>query len=648
LIPSLDRLEQTPAEQGPRAGTWLFRGVVLLLFGILTAQLWRLQVVDGQAYTTRSAANWLRQAIIAPQRGVIYDRNKTLLATNAPIFVISITPADVPRGRMPEIVIRVANELRVPPEDIQRIIDTRQARKDYNAFNPISVASNVDRDAIMRISEHQLDMPGVQVGVESTRRYTDGTLISHIIGYMGAISADEADQRLQEGYGLDDHIGAAGIEQAYERDLRGQPGKRLYQVEVTGQEVGELRRQAEQPGRNLVLALDLDLQRDVTRILQEGLRNAPGGSAIVMDPRTGEILAMVSTPSFDANIIGNPSRDDELKQLLNDKDKTPMFPRAFSGQYPPGSVFKLVTGSAALQEGVANRDTVIDSKGVMYVESDEYPGVRQPFNDNNAYGPQTFLQGVANSSNIYFFWLGGGYAEGNRTLFEGLGVDRLSRYARAFGYGSRTGLDIRGEADGTIPDPTWKQLRKNQPWFKGDTYNMSIGQGDVLSTPLQVANTTNVIANGGTLYQPHLARAELDSDGNVVKEFSQPVQGRPVPVDPANLAIMREAMEWGFEGPWLKWFKIPGLRLAGKTGTAEFEGPLDEKKNLPTHGWFTGFAPADNPEVSVTVFVERGGGTDDASPIAARIFRRYFHLPDVPPDPPKRPPVPESAPKPPA
>jgi penicillin-binding protein 2 len=253
---------------------------------------------------------------------------------------------------------------------------------------------------------------------------------------------------------------------------------------------------------------------------------------------------------------------------------------------------------------------------------------------------------VANSSNIYFFWLGGGYAEGNRTLFEGLGVDRLSRYARAFGYGSRTGLDIRGEADGTIPDPTWKQLRKNQPWFKGDTYNMSIGQGDVLSTPLQVANTTNVIANGGTLYQPHLARAELDSDGNVVKEF--PVQGRPVPVDPANLAIMREAMEWGFEGPWLKWFKIPGLRLAGKTGTAEFEGPLDDKKNLPTHGWFTGFAPADNPEVSVTVFVERGGGTDDASPIAARIFRRYFHLPDVPPDPPKRPAVPESAPKPPA
>jgi penicillin-binding protein 2 len=366
-----------------------------------------------------------------------------------------------------------------------------------------------------------------------------------------------------------------------------------------------------------------------------------------MDPRNGEILAMVSTPSFDANIIGNPSRDDELQQLLQDKEKTPMFPRAFSGQYPPGSVFKLVTGSAALQEGVATRDTVIDSRGVMYVESDEYPGVRQPFNDNAAYGPQTFLQGVANSSNIYFFWLGGGYQEGNKTTFEGLGVDRLARYARAFGYGARTGLDINGEQDGTIPDPTWKQFHKNQGWVKGDTYNMAIGQGDVLATPLQVANTTNVIANGGTLYQPHLAHAELNPDGNTVKDFSANPRGRVVPVDPSNLAIMRQAMEWAFEGPWLKWFKIPGLRVAGKTGTAEYQGPPDTKGNLPTHGWFTGFAPAENPEISVTVFVESGSGTNDASPIGARIIRRYFHLPDIPPTPPQLPLVPQPAPRPP-
>jgi penicillin-binding protein 2 len=648
VIPSLDRLEQpTPADRGARPSTWFFRGLVLLVFGVLTAQLWRLQVVDGQALSNRSAANWLRQAVIPPQRGVIYDRNKTLLATNAPIFVVSITPADVAKGRMQEIVIRLANELRVPPADIQHVIDARLARKDYNAYTSIPVGYNVDREAVMRISERQLDMPGVQIGVELTRRYTDGNLIAHIMGYMGAISADQADKLQQDGYGLDDHIGAAGIEQAYEKDLRGLPGKRIYQVEATGQQVGELRRQDPQAGNNLELSIDLELQRDVTRILQEGLRNTAGGAAIVMDPRNGEILAMVSTPSFDANIIGDPSRDDELQRLLNDTANTPMFPRAFSGQYPPGSVFKLVTGSAALQEGVANRDTVIDSKGVMYVESDQYPGVRQPFNDNAAYGPQTFFQGVANSSNIYFFWLGGGYQEGSSTIFEGLGVDRLAKYARAFGYGARTGLDISGEQDGTIPDQTWKQFHKNQPWFKGDTYNMAIGQGDVLATPLQVANTTNVIANGGTLHQPHLARAEFDAEGKVVRDFSSDPPGRAVPVDPNNLATMRQAMEWGFEGPWLKWFKIAGLRVAGKTGTAEYQGPPDAKGNLPTHGWFTGFAPADSPEISVTVFVENGSGTNDASPIGARIIRRYFRQPDIPPDPPHLPPAPQPAPKPP-
>jgi penicillin-binding protein 2 len=644
--PQLERPE-VPTDGGPRPSTWFFRILVLLLFGVLTAQLWRLQVVDGQLYTNRSAGNWLRQAVIPPQRGVIYDRNKTLLATNAPIFVISVTPADVPQGRMQEIVIRVANELRVLPDDIQRIIDAHKALKDYNAYNPIPVAYNVDRDSVMRISEHSLDMPGVQVGIESTRRYNEGTLIAHIIGYMGAISPDQVDRLTQEGYGPDDHIGAAGIEQAYEKDLRGTPGKRSYEVEATGQEVAELRRQDAQPGNNLVLSIDLDLQRDVMRILREGLRNGPGGAAIVMDPRNGEILALVSTPTFDANVIGDPTRDDELQQLLNDQTNSPMFPRAFAGQYPPGSVFKLVTGSASLQEGVATRDTVIDSKGVMYVDSDEYPGVRQAFNDNAAYGPQTFFQGIADSSNIYFFWLGGGYSEGNTTIFQGLGVDRLAKYARAYGYGARTGLDISGEQDGTIPDPTWKEFHKGQPWFKGDTYNMAIGQGDVLATPLQVANTTNVIANGGTLYPPHLARQELDSEGNVVKDFSADPPSRPVPVAPNNLSIMRQAMEWSFEGPWLKWFKIPGLRVAGKTGTAEYQGPPDDHGNLPTHGWFTGFAPADNPEITVTVFVENGSGTNDASPIGTRIIRRYFHLPDISPEPPQLPPAPQTAPRPP-
>jgi penicillin-binding protein 2 len=644
-VPTLDRAEERPVDERPRAASWVMRGVVLLLFGVLTAQLWRLQVVDGRDFAGRSAANWLRSAIIPPQRGVIYDRNRAILASNAPIFVVTITPADVPKGHLEEIVIRLANELRLPPQDLQQKLDQHMSRKDYSPYTPIPVRSSIQRDSVMRIAEHQVEMPGVQISVESTRRYTEGPLISHLVGYMGAIPAEDAARLDQLGYGPDDRIGAAGVEQEYEDDLRGLPGRRLYQVDVTGQEVGELRREDAQPGKNVMLTLDLDLQRDVMAILQQGLRHSSVGAAIVMDPRNGEVLAMVSTPTYDNNVIGDPSREEELNKLLADQTNMPMYPRAFAGQYPPGSVFKLVTGSAALQEKVATKDTVIDSKGQMFVDNDQYPGVKTRLVDTAAYGPQVFFQGVANSSNIYFYYLGGGYQEGNHVLFQGLGAERLARYARAFGYGLRTGLDISGEQDGTIPDPTWKQFHKNEQWVKGDTYNMSIGQGDVLSTPLQVANATSAIANGGTLYQPHLAKAELDSQGNLVKTFEP--QARAVPVDPANLQVMRRAMEWGFNGPWLKWFKIPELRLAGKTGTAQFEGPLDEKGELPTHGWFTGFAPADDPQVSVTVFVEAGSGTNDASPIAARIFRRYFHLPDSSPDPPKLPPQPQPAPPPP-
>lgn len=640
----LERPDQRQQDSvGPRPSTWVFRGVVVLLFLLLLAQAWRLQIVDGRAYVGRSAANFLRSAIIPPQRGVIYDRNQTLLASNAPIFVVSVTPADVPQDRMEEVLIRIANELRVALQELEPIVTRRQDRSDYNPYNAIPVRYGVDRDAVMRLAERSAEIPGMQIGVDTMRRYTEGALISHLIGYMGPLPADDSSRLEEQGYSPDDRMGAAGVEQWYEKDLRGRPGRRLYQVEATGQEVGELRREAAQPGNSLVVSIDLDLQRDVMRILEEGLPRSHVGAAIVSDPRTGELLAMVSTPTFDNNIIEESAfytdaqRQEELQALLSDEVMQPMFQRAFAGNYAPGSVFKLVTGAAALQEKVATRDTIIDSKGVMFVERDEFPEIRDRFVDNAAWGPQNFLQGLSNSSNIYFFWLGGGFEEGGQTIFKGLGVENLARFARSFGFGDLTGLDVQGEKRGIIPDPLWKQIRKGEPWYRGDTYNMSIGQGDVLVTPLQVANATNAIANGGTLFQPQLAKFELNPDGDVVRVFEP--EARKVDVEPQHLALMREAMEFAFDGPHLRAFKIEGLRAGGKTGTAEFYGPLDEKGNLPSHGWFTGFAPADDPVVAVTVFVENGSGSgseevDGAAPIGARILRRYFGIPDeVPPTP---------------
>jgi penicillin-binding protein 2 len=355
----------------------------------------------------------------------------------------------------------------------------------------------------------------------------------------------------------------------------------------------------------------------------------------VMKPKTGEILALVSQPTYDNNVFTDDSRDDELSSLLKDPSQ-PFFDRAVSGLYPPGSTFKLVTGLAALQEGVATRNTVIDSRGAIYFDNDRYPGAnasqRLPEWTPVGLGKLNFIQAIANSSNIYFFILGGGFEKDypSGPLRLGLGNDRIARYARMLGYGAPTGIDLTDEAAGTIPDEAWKQAKRGETWFKGDTYNMAIGQGFVQATPLQVANATNTIANGGTLYRPHLLRAVIDADGRVTN-LVQPEAISAVQVDPGNLQIVTDAMEAGFStGALLPPFRVPGLRVAAKTGTGEFAGEVNAQGELPTHGWFTSFAPADNPQISVTVFVDRGSGSKDAGPIAMRIIRHYFGFPEDP------------------
>ncbi len=408
----------------------------------------------------------------------------------------------------------------------------------------------------------------------------------------------------------------------------------MYEVEASGRVVSELRVERPEPGKNLVLNIDLDVQRMVANILREGLHQGNVGAAIISSVKTGEVLALVSLPSYDNNIFADDSREEELSRLLTDPEQ-PFFHRGIAGNYPPGSTFKLVTGLGALQEGVAARDTVIESKGVLYVQHDYYPTYRQPFLDWAPLGRLNFIQAIANSSNIYFFYLGGGY-EPER--FVGLGNERLARYARMMGFGAPTGIDLPGESSGTIPDEAWKLQKIGEKWVKGDTYNMSIGQGYVEATPIQVHNATVAIANGGTLLKPRIVREILDSDGNVVVR-TQPEAIRALDVEPRHLKTMIEGMEAGFSAQLLRDYRIPGLRVAGKTGTAEFGQAASPQGELPTHGWFTGFAPVEDPQIAVTVFVERGSSSRDAAPIAARILRHYFAIPENAPAPPLPPPT---------
>lgn len=620
--------------------TILFRLVVILAFLGLGVQLWRLQIIEGREYRRRAEENHIREVRLPAPRGVIYDRTylqgqSKILASNAPVFVVSIVPAELPKGREEEIYQRLAGLIGVSADEIRQKVEKQKAAAEL--FTPVPIKANLERAVALRIDEARLELPGVSVSVESTRRYTDGSLFAHLIGYTALISPTllppERYRQLtspEGGYTINDHIGAAGIEEQYEQLLRGHFGRKRLEVDAAGRQRELGVAEKPRPGSNLVLTIDLDLQRFVDQALREGLHQSPSGVAIVMDPRNGEVLALVSQPAYDNNIFSDESREDELTALLKDPNQ-PFFNRATSGLYPPGSTFKLMTGIAALEEGVATRDTVIESRGAIFVE-----GQRLPEWNPTGLGRLNFIQAIANSSNIYFFILGGGFEKEYPTgpLRLGLGHERIARYARMFGYGAPTGIDLPNEAAGTIPDDAWKQAKIGSPWLKGDTYNMSIGQGYVQATPLQVANATNAIANGGTLYRPHLLKAIVDANGQVTQVI-QPEVIRNVDVDPKNLQVIREAMEAGFStGELLPPFRVPGLRVAAKTGTGEFAGEVNAQGELPTHGWFTSFAPADDPQISVTVFVDRGSGSKDAAPIAMRIIRHYFGIPeDAPAEP---------------
>jgi len=620
---------------------------------LLGVQAWRLQVVEGRAYRDQAEYNRVRISPISPLRGIIYDRNGAILAANSPSFVVSIVPADLPRERERDVVRRLAAILELDEDTIRTAIE--RARTAGDAFTPAVIRRGVDNLAVQRVEEQHTRLPGVMIQSEAARTYPEGPLLSHLLGYVGAITAEEydqqrrecasldAEQRRKECYGPTDRLGGMGVEQQYERQLRGAPGQRLSEVDVSGRPVRELREERPEPGLNLVLALDLELQRQVEQLVHDGMHGSPSAVAIVSRPSTGEILAMVSLPSYDDNVFTDSSRDGEIEALLADPNR-PLFHRAVGGQYPPGSTFKLVTGAAALHERIADRNTMIESRGAIFVPNEFNPQQLQRFPDWAILGRMNFVQGLANSSDVYFYYLGGGFEN-----FQGLGNERLANYARQFGFGARTGIDLPAEAEGIVPDETWKQDVVGERWVKGDTYNMAIGQGFVAASPLQVANATNVIANSGTLYRPRVVRALTDQDGRTVREVAPQII-RNLPLSPEHWALLREGMEQGYtNSTLLRHLRLPTLRVAGKTGTAEYYGPRNEKGELPTHGWYTGFAPVDKPEIAVTVFVEKGTGSNEAAPIATQIFRTYFKLPEFvpgPPAPPPAPPPPAGAPPP--
>jgi penicillin-binding protein 2 len=647
---------QTIAEElsKPRGNFRLLRIGILVAFAVLALQLAQVQIAQGDYYRRAADQNRFRLVQTDALRGIIYDRAGRILVRNVPSFNASIVPADLPDNQQERIFKNLAPLLDMPidtvvqntasdvvgklPVDLDRSV-TPPKRKpglrelvatgERDPFSPTLVKTNVPRNVAFYLEENHLDYPGVRVGLDPVREYVNGSLFAHILGYVGRIPREGFADYASQGYAPTDQVGLTGLEYSFENDLHGDKGRRYIEVDVAGREVSVLAEDAPTPGNNLVLTIDADFQKQVQTILEKGMRAARSKQAvaIVLDPRNGEVLSLVSLPSYDNNLFATGISVDDYTNLAQDP-LHPLVNHAITGQYPPGSTFKIIPASAALQERVVDINTRFQTPGIIWVPNKYFPDdpqLAQPFYDwyKPGFGSLTIRDALQFSSDVFFYKLSGGEAP---DFENGLGQERLSAYARMYGLGDYTGIDLPGEAKGLVPDQTWKRKTIGDIWTIGDTYNMGIGQGYVLSTPLQVANYTTIVANGGTLYKPQLVHAVTNVNGGIVRTI-EPQVIRKLNISPQSFSIVREGMRNAVTRGTAVTVNLADVNVAAKTGTAEYYGPK-VNGHLPTHAWFTAFAPYENPQVVVTVFVYGGGeGSAVAAPIAADILRAYFRLP---------------------
>lgn len=622
-----------------------FQIVFFAGFVVLAGVLWNLQFVESSKYKKFATDNTLRVRTIMPNRGIIYDRNKTQLVRNKPSYTISITPYDLPKDKHRETMQRLQRLLNIPDEKLAKISDEVIARRSASAYVPVQVANKVDRELALLIAERRLELPGVVVDNEPVREYLTADLMTHILGYVGRITEDEyktmRENAESAGYNAADKIGKTGLELSYERDLRGQRGQDLIEVNSNGVPVRTLDGGIPAvPGRSLRLTIDLEIQKKMMEIARRESEQHEVVVIIIMDPQTGQLIALADWPSFDNNFFSGDISEANWK-ALNEDPLLPLINHALSSHYPPGSSFKVVTAAAGMHNNIIDGNTMITAAPRIYVPNQYYPNRRdlaQVFIDPGVPGPQNVVDALAHSSNSFFYQVAGGSPAGE---WEGLGHKRLGAFARLFNMGGLTGIDLPDEVTGIIPDETWKKRSygDDEVWTRGDTYLMGIGQGFVTATPIQMAVVIAAFANGGTIYQPQLVQEVIDANGRVVRPFqAKPV--RKLPNTPEQIRLiqegMRKNMTW-HEGTAYD-YNVPEVFIAGKTGTAEYEvDPNDTTRYRKSHGWFISYtARAENlpADYALCVFVQKGGGAKDGARITQEIVRYLYGLPD--PQPPKQ------------
>lgn len=572
------------------------RVVAVCIILVLIGRAGYLQVYDGELYARLAEGNRIRIIPAEAARGTFYDRNGELLVTNRPGFTVSLLPLTEPIS--PEVIARVSALIHVPVEEIQKKIDA------HIGFDPIRIKNDVLPDIVSIIEEQKDSYPGVVVEVLPVRDYIFGEYAAHVFGYVSEINEEELERRKGEGYKSGDIIGKFGLERVYDKEVRGIKGGEQVEVDVSGRPVQILGRQSPIPGNDLVLTIDSHIQEAAERAVDDQLAavHAHAAAAVVMNPQTGEILAMVSRPAFNPNLFAGGISTVNWN-ILNNNPYHPMDNKAITGEYPPGSTFKIVTGTAALAEHkVTAQEKIFDSGRHWIIPKTNAGG--------EALGWIDFEQAMAHSDNVYF------YEMGNR-----LGVDTLERYARLFGLGTRTGIDLPYEAEGLVPNRKYKADNyEDGEWYLSETFDAAIGQGFNLVTPLQAAMVVSEIAANGQRYRPHLVQRIVDVNGNTVREI-KPELLSTLEVDPSVIHHVQEGLHSVTKlGTGTELFAGFPVDIAGKTGTAENSQGRD-------HSWFVAYGPYKNPNVVVAVIVEQGGfGSVAAGPIARRILEAAFGL----------------------
>jgi penicillin-binding protein 2 len=551
----------------------VFGLIVVIAVGTLTARLFYLQITNGTEYAAISDRQRTVDEPIPAPRGYIYDRNGRLLVKNVPTFAVKIRPADLPDDRRDEVVARLAALLRMDPAEINATIDGNPG----SAFDLVRVAQDVDKRTAQLISEAGFDLPGVDVAVEARRQYTDGPLMSQLLGYTGPVSAEQLPDLRDKGYQPDDLLGKAGLEAEYETELRGTYGVQTVARDKTGRRTQVLQTVKDAvPGASLRLTIDTKTQREAQKALMWAMDKVgmTRGVVIAMNPQTGEILAMVSLPTYDNNQFARGISQTAYKKLLQNKDK-PLLNHAIQAHYAPGSTYKLVTGTGGLADRDITESTRVLTKPYLTLGQTKF----YEWN-HRGWGPCDIYCGFGHSSDTFFYQVAGM-----------LGSDRLAYWARQYGFGEKTGVDLPGEVGGIVPNNAWKEQTLGAEMFPGETYQAGIGQGYDAVTPLQLINAYSALANGGTLYQPQIVREVVGPDGKVVRPFSRKVLHK-LKVKPAVLRVMREAARSTVTLRHTYNLVDMPIKIAGKSGTAEFGTP-DAQGRLPYSSFFVGFTPKD-------------------------------------------------------